>query len=53
MGQRKTEALGVLRQELFAQGIVPKVPLSGKQMELKKLTVSRYVKTIIQKVPEG
>ena len=31
-----TQDLGVLRQELFKRGIVPKVSLSGKQMEIKK-----------------
>ena len=29
-----TQDLGVLRQELFAQGIVPKVSLTGQQMEI-------------------
>ena len=39
-------------RELFTQGIVPKVSLSGKQMEIKKLSINRDAKTIIQRVPE-
>ena len=47
-----TQDLGVLRQELFKRGIVPKVSLSGKQMDIKRLTINRDHKTIIQRVPD-
>ncbi len=47
-----TEDLGVLRQELLSQNLVPKVSIVGKQMEIKKLTINGEKKTIIQRVPD-
>ena len=47
-----TTDLSLVRQELLEQDIVPKVYLTGKTMEIKKLVVKREAKTLIQRIPE-
>ena len=47
-----TGDLTELRESFLERGIVPKVSLTGKMMDIKKLTINWHAKTIIQKVPE-